>query len=255
MVVELYFQTNYNLRSDTITIFESKVIVVKQLTRDVRSIKFSLEGINYKPGQYINLKLDVKNDSQGRSRDFSLSSSPTENFLMITTKITSAPFKQRVASLKIGERVKMSGPFGKFVLKENLNKHHVMLSGGIGITPLRSMLKYATDKKLQLKITLIYSNRTPEEIVFRDNLESFKRSNKNLRIIHTITRPEESKMRWRGRAGRINSRMIKEFVPDLSVAEFYVVGPPNMVDSIVKILRSMKIPDKQINTEHFTGYK
>lgn len=173
---------------------------------------------------------------------------------MIATKITSTPFKQRISDLKIGERVKINGPFGNFILKENLNRHHVMLSGGIGITPLRSMLKYATDKKLQLRMTLIYSNRVPEDIVFRKDLEDFQKSNKNLRIIHTITRPEESKIKWKGMTGRIDSDIIKRFVPDLDDAEFYVVGPPAMVGSIVEVLKAMKIRGEHISTEDFKGY-
>lgn len=235
---------------------ELEVMENKKITLDVQAIKLDLGGNDfaYKPGQYVNMTLEVENDPKGNTRQFSIASSPTEDFLMFATKISDSPFKQKFSKLEKGDVVKVRGPFGQFILEEDPNKQHVMLSGGIGITPLRAMIKYATDKKLPLKIVLLYSNKTPEEIAFSEEFEKWEKQNENLKIVNTITRPEESKEKWEGKTGRIDDRMIREFVPDFKKAEFYVVGPPGMVDAMVDILEEMKISEEQINVEHFTGY-
>lgn len=149
-----------------------KIIKIVQETRDIKSIIFNKDNLNFKPGQYLTYKLNVK-DSKGSTRQFTIASSPTENFLMLSTKISQSPFKQELNKLKVNDAIETFGPYGKFILDEN--KDAVMLSGGIGITPLRSMIKYALDKKLRINITLFYSNKIPEEILYREELEKFKK--------------------------------------------------------------------------------
>src|SRR3989338_4685374 len=139
--------------------FELPVIETKQETPDVKSIKLELkEKFDYKPGQYVIVEFDIEDSENTRS--LSLASSPTEDFLLFSTKISQSAFKQKFNSLKIGDTVKIMGPMGMFVLKEDA-KEIVFLGGGIGITPFSDMIKYACDKKLQIKMTLLYSNRTP----------------------------------------------------------------------------------------------
>ncbi|MEK6932763.1 MAG: FAD-dependent oxidoreductase, partial [Nanoarchaeota archaeon] len=129
----------------------------------------------------------------------------------------------------------------------------VMLSGGIGITPLRSMIKYSLDKKLKIKITLFYSNKVPEEILYQKGLETFAK-NRNFTLISTITEPEESKESWKGLIGRIDANLIKKYVKDFDNKIFYICGPPKMVDLMQNILKEMNIPQDQIKIEHFFGY-
>ena len=236
---------------------ELKVLETKWESLDVKSLKFGLDKnkFDYKPGQYIVLTLDgVKNDPRGNFRDFSIASSPTEKgFLMISTKISDSFFKQKLKSLDKNDKVKVKGPFGQFVLQNDMTKHAVMLSGGIGITPLRDMIKFATDDNLSVKITLFYSNRVPEEIVYREELDYLQKVNENLTIIHTITRPQESKQKWEGRVGRIDKKMINEYVSDLGNSIFYICGPPAMVDAMLTLLKSMKIKEENIGIAATSG--
>jgi nitrite reductase/ring-hydroxylating ferredoxin subunit len=121
---------------------------------DIMSFRLSGGGIDFTAGQYAFFKLDgVSGDSKGPTRHFSLASSPTESdYLMISTRIRDTPFKQKLASLKKGAKIEVWGPDGEFVLQED--KPAVFLSGGIGVTPFRSMIKYATDKHLPVKISM-----------------------------------------------------------------------------------------------------
>ena len=228
---------------------ELPVIETKQETHDVKSIKLGLnEKIDYKPGQYMMMELDV--DDPEKSRPLSIASSPTENFLLFSTKISQTAFKQRFDSLRAGDKVKLKGPMGIFVLKEDV-KEIVLLGGGIGITPFRDMIKYACDKKLQIKLTLLYSNKTPADIVYKDEWQIFEKENKNLKVINTIT---DDTTNWQGRTGRINEVMVREACNDLNSAIFYICGPPGMVDGLSNLLKTMNVPQQNIKIEKFAGY-
>ena len=227
------------------------VIETKQETPDVKSIRLGLrEKFEYSPGQYMMMELDVNDPDKGNTRPLSIASSPTENFLLFSTKISNSPFKQKFNSLKIGDKVKLKGPMGIFTLKEDA-KEVVFLGGGIGITPFRDMIKYSCDKKLPIKLTLLYSNKNPADICYKDEWPIFEKENKNLRVIHTIT---ENATNWSGRTGRINEAMIKEFCNDFNNALFYICGPPGMVDGLSNLLKIMNVPQSNIKIEKFVGY-
>ena len=227
---------------------ELPVIETKKETHDVKSIKVSKGNIDYKPGQYMMVELDIE-DSEN-TRPLSIASSPTEDFLMFSTKISESAFKQKLSSLEEGDKVKLTGPMGNFILKEDANEI-VFLGGGIGITPFRDMIKYACDKKLQAKMTLIYSNKTPADIVYRDEWPVFEKENKNLKVVNTITDNTEG---WRGRNERINENMIREFCSDVNNTVFYICGPPGMVNGMQELLKTMDIPQQDVKIERFIGY-
>src|ERR687892_2919794 len=132
---------------------------------DVTSFKFSKQNdhqgeedkklLDYTAGQFAFFDIGgVYNDPRGPIRHFTISSSPTENFIMFSTRIRDSPYKKRLSTLEKGARVKVRGPEGQFVLHEDYSKPAVFLSGGIGVTPFRTMIKYATDKQLPLKIVM-----------------------------------------------------------------------------------------------------
>jgi ferredoxin-NADP reductase len=230
-------------------------------TPDVRSFIFALDrDLSYSPGQYLVMDLGVAEDPKGRIRPFSIASSPTEKgLLMISTRVTSrlasSLFKKRLNELEPGSKVNIRAPFGRFLLPADTSKGAVMLSGGIGITPLRSMIKYATDLRPDLGITLLYSNRVPEDIPFRKELTELAEQNPRLKIIHTITHPRDSRERWTGLTSRIDERLVKHHITDVFNTIFYVSGPPGMVDSMLVILKKMNVRSQSVMSESFAGYE
>lgn len=216
------------------------------------------KSINYEPGQYFYFTLPklVQEDSKGSTRHFTLSSSPTEGELIrFTTRIREGSgFKQTLATLEKGTEIQGEGPEGTFILDENEKGDHVLLAGGIGITPFRCFIKYAIDKKTNAYLHLIYSNSHTEEIVFYDELKKLANENDNIKVDFTVSKPEESKEKWSGLTGRIDEQLIKKLVTDIENKKYWLCGPPPMVDAMEDLLSDLQVSHRNINTEKFTGY-
>jgi ferredoxin-NADP reductase len=228
--------------------FETNVIEVIQRTPDIMGIRFEKpQGFSYRAGQYV--IVTPGNSPDRMKKPFTLSSSPTEDVLEITKKLTGHPFSNALAALRPDDKVSINGPFGEFTFQGEYDNIG-MISGGIGITPLRSMIKYSIDKQLDTNVILLYSNSNENDIAFRDELEKVKEENPNIQVIETITRPGPD---WKGVTGRINADMIKTFIPDYRERIFFTCGPMKMVESMVSLLKEMELSKEQIKRENFPG--
>jgi ferredoxin-NADP reductase/nitrite reductase/ring-hydroxylating ferredoxin subunit len=221
--------------------------------------------LNYTAGQFAFFDIGgVYNDPKGPIRHFTISSSPTENFIMFSTRIRDSPYKKRLSTLEEGATVKVRGPEGQFVLHQDYSKTAVFLSGGIGVTPFRSMIKYATDKQLPLKIVMFDSNRNRDNILFKEEFDNWTNINKNLKIIYTISEDEQQRQSssstandWKGEYGRIDKTMILKYLDTntLNNSIFYICGPPSMLKAMQSLLQdNLEIPRERIKVEEFTGY-
>ena len=143
---------------------------------------------------------------------------------------------------------------GKFVLPDDVNQPVVFLGGGIGITTFRSMMRFATDENLPTSITLLYSVKTPADIVFRKELEHLPEENPRIKIFTTISDPEESDEPWSGETGRIDADMIMAHVDPDSSPLYYISGPPKMIKDLSDLLKEIGIPERAIKTEEYSGY-
>ncbi len=230
--------------------FETEVVEIIERTHDVKSFRFSRASFfEYKAGQFM--FVTIRDGSGEMKKHFSISSSPTEkDFLEFTKKLTGSPFSNALSSLKIGNNVKIDGPYGNFTLDSEKEKVG-MLSGGIGITPLRSMCKYSIDMKLETNIILLYGNNTVKDIVFKKEFETMQKENSNLKVVHTLTTPPSE---WKGYTGYVDAGMIRGEIPDYADRIFYTCGPPAMVKAMDSLLRNLKIPKEQIRKENFSGY-
>jgi ferredoxin-NADP reductase len=234
--------------------FRTKLVRKEKASDDAWKFFFEKpSNFNYQAGQYIKLFLDIKKpDSRGKTRYFTLSSSPNEKHLLITTRILKSSYKLKLGSLKLGSIVKMRGPWGDFLLEPKEKRPLVFIAGGIGMTPFISMIKYAYEMKLDSKTTLLVSYKTPGQILFKDELEAVSKKTRSIRIITTITQPENSK--WKGEIGRIDRNFIERHIANTRDNLYYVAGPDPMVEEMERLLISMKISKKQIMTDGFPGY-
>jgi len=220
------------------------------------TFRFSTDGteFRYLSTQSVRLALPGVDDPWGPVRTFSLSSSPSERGeIAVTCKISETPFKQALARLRPGDTAEVFGPLGFFLL--DLDRPSVHLAGGIGITPFRGMLRFAADSGHPGQRRLLYSARTPEELVFRDELDAIARAHPQIRVEYSATRPAESAARWEGRTGRIDAAWIREALASLDRPKFYVAGLPDMVSEMVTVLRGpLGVPDDDIDYEVFRGF-
>ncbi|MFN3480595.1 MAG: ferredoxin--NADP reductase [Thermodesulfovibrionales bacterium] len=179
--------------------FETKVINIIQRTHDIKSFRFEVkEEISFKPGQFFVLTIRI--NGQEATKHFSFSNSPTERgYVEFTKRITGSEFSQALDRLKVGDWARLKLPYGFFTFEGEYEKI-AFLVGGIGITTIRSMCKYACDKKLSTDIVLVYRNKTEEDIAFFDDFIQMEAENKNLRVVFILSDPVD-KVSWKGKTG------------------------------------------------------
>ncbi len=224
-----------------------------------RTMAFRFEkpvGWSFKPGQFVELTLinPPETDGEGNSRAFSIASAPYEASLTVATRLRDTAFKRVLKSLPVGAEVKIEGPYGNLVLHNNAARAAVILAGGIGITPFRSMVLHAAKEKLPHRIFLFYSNRRPEDAPFLEDLQAAGRENPNYRFIPTMTEMRNSKRSWSGETSRIDKEMLDRHIGDARSPVYYIAGPPAMVNGLHAMLNSAGVDDDDIRTEEFAGY-
>ena len=207
------------------------------------------DGFSFHPVQFTFLALETVDGWV--VRPMSLASSPTRSYLEYGVRISESSFKRCFVSLRAGDRVRLQGPFGDFVLDEH--RPAVFLAGGIGITPLKGMAEYAGDMRLQIPVRLLYSNRTDDEIVYRAELEELERRNSKFEVLHTLTGEKVSEG-WAGARGRFSQDLLHKAVKGLNHPIYYLCGKPSMVSAVFDLLLWMGAPEEDIKIEVFRGY-
>jgi ferredoxin-NADP reductase len=146
-----------------------------KVARKTMSFRFDLnrKAFPFKPGQSIQLTLvyPLREDKKDNERTFSIASSSNDRFVLVATRMTGSAYKKTLGKSPKGTPVTVSGPDGLFVLDDGNRRPVAMFAGGIGITPFRSMIKFAREENLRRHLTLIYSNRTPEDAPFLEELQ------------------------------------------------------------------------------------
>lgn len=235
-------------------------ITARAETPDTQTFTFELDNsLDYQPGQYVTLKLADVDDPRGPQRPFTLSSSPTEKKrIAITLRQTGSPFKKALQQLAeqqkdISDQIKVRGPMGDFTL--DTERAALMIAGGIGITPFRSMIRDLYDRGVNIPVVLLYSNRTAEDIAFRDELDDIAGATDWLTVIHTLTQSDETDDNWRGRTERIDGELVSSVARQLADPIYYICGPTNMVTALVDIVQGqLEVPEGDIRFEKFSGY-
>jgi len=213
-------------------------------------------GFQFKSGQFMRLSLidPPETDAEGNQRTFSIASAPHEEDLMIATRIRDTAFKRVIKSMPLGSEIQMRGPYGRMTLHEDSTRPAVFLTGGIGITPFRSMALDATRRGLPHRISLFYSNRRPEDAAFLEELAQLEATNSNYQLIATMTAAAGTKQSWTGETGYINAEMLARFIDDLRAPVYYVAGPQGLVNAMRKTLGEVGVSEEDIQAEEFAGY-
>ena len=221
---------------------------LERIARSPSSVSYRFRmpaGFNFTAGQYMLVNL-----GEGLVHPLSLSDCPEETaFIEFTKRMTGSPFCSRLESLKKGENIIVKGPAGKFFLEES-DDTLVLIAGGIGITPIRSILKSLEKKGESLRtIILIYGNLNKEDIAFRDELENLKLP--DYRLIHVLSDTTGMENAYQG---FISADILAKEVTESSSAHYMISGPPIMVEAIKKALATISVAEDRIRTDVFIGY-
>ncbi len=233
--------------------FETEFSKIIQRTPTIKSFRFPIRTNEapFKPGQFFFVTIKVQ--GLNKIHHFSFSSSPTESdYIEFTKRITSHDYSQALDRAKQGTWADIKGPYGNFILPTQ-KQPIAFLTGGIGITPMMSMLRYILDTDLNYDMVLIYGNQSYRDIAFYKELREISNLLPSLRVEHVLSEVN-SHSEWEGKRGFINRNLIIETIPDYKDRFFYISGPPKMVASLIEQLNSIKISKEQIKRDSFTGY-
>jgi ferredoxin-NADP reductase len=212
------------------------------------------EGFEFRAGQFADYTLinPPETDEEGNTRGFSLAFAPFEDDLVAASRMRDTAFKRVLKDLPIGTEIKLDGPYGDFTLHKTETTPAVFLIGGIGVTPVRSMIAQATHDKTAHKIILLHANRTPADAPFVADFERLEKTNQNFTYVPVATDAELKD--WDGERGHIDEAMLKRHVSDLSTPIYYLSGPEGMVKAMRQMLVDIGVNEDNIRTEEFTGY-
>ena len=224
-----------------------------------RTMAFHFEkpsGWTFQAGQSMDMTLVApsETDAEGNTRAFSIASAPHEEGLMVATRMRDTAFKRVLGTMPLGGVVKLEGPFGDLRLHNNAARTAVILAGGIGITPFRSIVARAAREKLPHRIFLFYSNRRPEDAAFLEELQTLERENPNYQLIATMTGMTKSHRPWNGETSPINKEMLSKYLKSAASPIYYIAGPPGMVKGLHDTLNKAGVDDDDVRMEEFSGY-
>src|SRR5579872_961697 len=243
--------------AETWPIFTAKLKSREEIAE--RTMAFHFEkpvGWAFKAGQFIDMTLlnPSQTDPEGNKRGFSIASAPQEETLMVATRLRDTAFKRVLKAMPLETVVKIEGPFGNLTLHNNAKRTAVLLSGGIGITPFRSILFRAAKEQLPHRIFLFYSNRRPEDAAFLAELQTLEKENPNYKLIASMTGMEKSHRTWHGETGVIGKEMLARHLKDAQSPIYYIAGPPGMVKALHGMINESGVDERDIRTEEFSGY-
>ncbi len=236
------------------TTFTSNLLEKIPRSGDTTSYRFSRPpGYTFKAGQWYTIT--IPSAAGPLDHHFSHADSPTESQIELTTRLTGSPFKNALDALPLGAQVEIQGAYGAFLFGYDKPKI-AFLTGGIGVTPVRSMLRYLADTKgagrvAGQELTVFYGSMTEDGIVYKADFDEFERVIPGLRVVHVITNPTAD---WKGYGGFITAGIVRAELSDPQAWTYYVVGPPPMITAMDKLLAQLEITQGQIVVESFAGY-
>lgn len=226
-----------------------------QVGIDTHELIFAADrALKFLPGQYLEWTLGhVSPDSRGNRRYFTIASSPTEKEIRLGVKIypKASSFKRALMAMKPGDMITASQLAGNFVLPKDTKQKLVFIAGGIGITPFRSMVQYMLDTREVRPTILFYSNKSAENIAYKDFFEQAKEK-LGVKIIYLAT--DEKKPIPDMYTEYLNAEIIAREAPDYRERTFYISGPNRMVTAFKKTLRKMGVSRRKIKTDFFPGF-
>jgi ferredoxin-NADP reductase len=205
--------------------------------------------MHFSAGQYAALAYHLDNQSISDARCFSIANAENRTGAISFGIRVAGEYTQGLSRLKPGTSFTIYGPFGSFTPQLNHpNQPLVLFAGGIGITPMISIIQSANSR---IPITLFYSNKSARDLPFFNVLNQLAKSNPNFKVIYLLSEEQRSGFVY----GRMNSNLFATYASrDFRNAAYYICGPTGFTDSSISMLHKMHIPSENIITESFTQF-
>lgn len=228
-----------------IGIFKSKyeIVEMRKLTPDTTQIvmKPVSKRLDPLPGQFIY----IQNDHFGETHPFTVSHFEDESGLLSITPKSVGMFTTDMQKLEVGKIVYLDGPFGVFTQEAyTTEKPIVIIAGGIGITPFMRLI-HKLSPEWQRDVTLFWGNKTEQDISFGQDLETARAG--GLKIVNVLSNQEN----YNGEKGYITAELLQKYLGDLTRYEYFVCGPPVMMEKLLPMVEAAGVPKNQIHAEKF----
>lgn len=217
----------------------------------IRMIRLEFEkGVkfNFTPGQFI--MVDYKDKEGDFKRSYSIASDPEhKHYIELCVSLKEGGRGSNVLKkAKKGQKLTINGPFGVFRLQENPKNDIVLIAGGTGISPLRSMLKHLLNTKFPNKITMFYSFKTDKDFLYKEELEKLDKEHPTFELVAISTLPSK---KWKGETEYVQL-IFNKYIKKTKNTDIYACGPIVMVDAVFKSLKEKGFNDKQLHREIWT---
>ncbi len=231
--------------------YTATVAALDDLTSDIKLLRLDLitpKAIRFKPGQYVQIFVPgyevfraysvASPPSMTNSIEFTIRYIPKG---MCTTFIHKA--------LKVGDKVKFTGPYGHFYLDENSERPIICIAGGAGMAPIRSIVYHLKEQNMPRKISYYFGARTKKDLFFVDELKQIEADFPNFKYRAALSEPTPQDC-WEGDTGFVTDA-VKKYEGDLTEHEAYLCGPPPMLDAAVKVLTAKGLNEKRVLFDKF----
>lgn len=206
--------------------------------------------LQFLPGQFQFLRF-LGADVPGEEHPFTIASSPARADRISLTIKASGDFTGALGRVQVGDRATIHGPFGRF--SHDLHPDEadlVFVAGGVGITPLMSMLRAMRDRREMRRVTLVYSCRSADDILFAGELAAMKAGWwPALKVVYVLSQPP---LQWTGEAGRIDAHRLHQWCGDFQDKAFYLCCPPHMTSQFLRGLTRMGVSPRRIHCDYFS---
>jgi ferredoxin-NADP reductase len=222
------------------------ILVAKRSeTQDVMSFMFrSAAPLKWQAGQFLHYSLPHPDaDERGITRYFTIASAPFEGHVMLTTRFAaerSSSFKRALRQLPLGAPIDVGEPDGDFVVGDP-GDEHVLIAGGIGVTPFRAILLDLDHREVPINATLLYANHSPD-FVYKAEIDRLTGRHRRL-VVRYLVSPE-----------RVTQSSIRSVAADLAKPIFHVSGPESFVEALGTMLTGLGVPDAHVKSDFFPGY-
>ncbi len=229
--------------------YEVAFLGVARCGTDIRSLRLERpSGYEFEAGQWFRLTLHTPDGPVAET--FSHCSAPSDRYLELTTRMSGSPFKQALEKLVPGDRVRIAGPGGRLRVADDVGRV-AFLIGGIGITPVRSVLRDAAARDRHFDDALLfYGNRDETCVPFIGEFEKMDGIG-----VHVVVAFEHPPRGWTGETGFITAEMVRRHMDADDGRPFVVAGPPAMVSAMEAVLDGLGVPTGRRMVERFTSVK